>query len=130
MSIAARLPTMTLPELTRLHENATRLAGGPEGKARDQAAELLPLLDERLAAAVGSDPACAGLAVQVVRSDGAVGGGCAPEVPLPGWAVEIPVETVPRLRRPEGEGVAVVARVDELAQRYPDAAVYTPGSVL
>lgn len=50
MSIAARLPTMTLPELTRLHENATRLAGGPEGKARDQAAELLPLLDAEIAA--------------------------------------------------------------------------------
>ncbi|GAB3117935.1 L-seryl-tRNA(Sec) selenium transferase [Janibacter alkaliphilus] len=50
---------------------------------------------------------------EVVAVDGRVGGGGGPGVPLPGWAVEIPVATVPRLRRPEGEGVAVVARVDD-----------------
>ncbi len=50
MSIAARLPMMTLPELTRLHDNAVRLAAGAPGKARDQASELLPLLDAEIAA--------------------------------------------------------------------------------
>ncbi len=50
MSIAARLPMMTLPELTRLHANAARLAEGPAGKSREQAAALLPLLDAEIAA--------------------------------------------------------------------------------
>ena len=50
MSIAARLPSMTLPELTRLHDNAARLAEGAPGKQRDQALELLPLLQAEIAA--------------------------------------------------------------------------------
>ncbi|MFT3808914.1 MAG: hypothetical protein QM698_03285 [Micropepsaceae bacterium] len=50
MSIAARLPSMTLPELTRLHDNAVRLAEGAPGKQRDQALELLPLLEAEIAA--------------------------------------------------------------------------------
>ncbi len=50
MSIAARLPAMTLPELTRLQANAARLAEGPAGKQRDQALELAPLLDAEIAA--------------------------------------------------------------------------------
>ena len=50
MSIAARLPSMTLPELTRLHDNAARLAAGAPGKQRDQALELLPLLETEIAA--------------------------------------------------------------------------------
>src|SRR4051794_2799083 len=44
---------------------------------------------ERLAAAVGGD---------VVPSDGAVGGGGAPGVVLPGWAVALPVSYAERLR--------------------------------
>ena len=50
MSIAARLPTMLLAELTRLHANAARLAEGAPGKQRDQALELLPALDAEIAA--------------------------------------------------------------------------------
>ena len=68
-----------------------------------RADDLLPRT-RRLAESLGRE---------VVAVDGRVGGGGGPGVPLPGWAVEIPVETVPRLRRPEGEGVAVVARVDD-----------------
>jgi len=44
MSIASRLPAMTLPELTRLQANAERLAAGPSGRAQNEAAALLPLL--------------------------------------------------------------------------------------
>lgn len=50
MSIAARLPAMTLPELTRLHANATKLAEGAPGKQRDQAIGLLPVLNAEIAA--------------------------------------------------------------------------------
>jgi len=50
MSIAARLPGMTLPELTRLHANAERLAAGAPGKHRDEAAALLPLLEAEMSA--------------------------------------------------------------------------------
>jgi len=50
MSIAARLPSMTLPELTRLHDNAARLVAGSAGKQRDPALELLPLLETEIAA--------------------------------------------------------------------------------
>jgi len=65
--------------------------------------ELRPRAD-RLAAALGR---------QVVPVEGRVGGGGAPGVPLPGWAVEVPVAVVERLRRP-GAGVPVVlARVDD-----------------
>ena len=54
---------------------------------------------ERLAARVGGT---------VVPHDGRVGGGGAPGVPLPGWAVELPEELAYPLRRGEP---AVVARV-------------------
>lgn len=50
MSIAARLPMMTLPELTRLHANAQKLAEGAPGRQREQAEALLPLLDGEIAA--------------------------------------------------------------------------------
>ncbi|NHU84823.1 L-seryl-tRNA(Sec) selenium transferase [Kocuria sp. JC486] len=56
---------------------------------------------ERLAAAVGAP---------VVAHDGRVGGGGAPEVPLPGWAVRLP-ETVARDLRLGSP--AVVARVHD-----------------
>ena len=50
MSIADRLPGMTLPELTRLAANARRLAEGAPGRQQDQARELLPLLEAEIAA--------------------------------------------------------------------------------
>jgi L-seryl-tRNA(Ser) seleniumtransferase len=55
---------------------------------------------ERLAAAVSAD---------VVPVDGRVGGGGAPGVPLPGWAVTLPEACAERLRRGEP---GVVARVE------------------
>lgn len=50
MSIADRLPLMTLPELTRLLANCERLAAAPAGKQRDQALELQPALQAEIAA--------------------------------------------------------------------------------
>lgn len=61
--------------------------------------ELRPRV-EAIAAAVGRG---------LVPVEGRVGGGGAPGVPLPGWAVEIPVETVERLRLGTP---AVLARVE------------------
>ncbi|MEN3123438.1 L-seryl-tRNA(Sec) selenium transferase [Janibacter indicus] len=61
--------------------------------------ELRPRV-EALAAALGRG---------VVAVEGRVGGGGAPGVPLPGWAVEIPADAVERLR--VGEPV-VLARVE------------------
>jgi L-seryl-tRNA(Ser) seleniumtransferase len=40
----------------------------------------------------------AGIAAEVVRSDGAVGGGGAPGLPLPGWAVAVPEDFAAPLR--------------------------------
>ncbi len=54
----------------------------------------------RLAAAVAGD---------VVPVEGRVGGGGAPGIPLPGWAVALPEELAERLRQGE---VGVVARVE------------------
>ncbi|MFC7489610.1 MULTISPECIES: L-seryl-tRNA(Sec) selenium transferase [unclassified Knoellia] len=50
---------------------------------------------------------------QVVAVVGRVGGGGAPGVPLPGWAVEVPVGVVQRLRRPSGDDPVVLARVED-----------------
>ncbi|MDN5718201.1 MAG: L-seryl-tRNA(Sec) selenium transferase [Janibacter sp.] len=58
---------------------------------------------EALAAEVGRE---------IVPVEGRVGGGGAPGVPLPGWAVEIPVAAVERLRQPEGDLPVVLARVE------------------
>ncbi len=69
---------------------------------RATADELRPRVDA-LAAALHRD---------VVGVDGRVGGGGAPGVPLPGWAVEVPVEAVERLRRPPGDVPVVLARVE------------------
>ncbi len=55
---------------------------------------------ERLAAATGGE---------VVPVEGRVGGGGAPGLPLPGWAVALPEDCAKRLRRGE---TAVVARVE------------------
>ncbi|WP_435201041.1 L-seryl-tRNA(Sec) selenium transferase [Janibacter sp. GS2] len=65
--------------------------------------ELRPRVDA-LATALGRE---------VVAVEGRVGGGGAPGVPLDGWALEIPVAAVERLRRPRGDGPVVLARVDD-----------------
>ena len=73
------------------------------------------------AMAVHADPeqlrrrACAvadqlGAMARVVASDGAVGGGGAPAVVLPGWAVSLPEVFAPRLRRCDP---AVVGRIEQ-----------------
>ena len=50
---------------------------------------------------------------EVVAVEGRVGGGGGPGVALPGWAVEVPVDAVARLRQPTDPAVSVVlARVD------------------
>lgn len=82
----------------RLHERTTRLAeaivrsvglaaGAPAGTAADA--------PDR--AAAGADAGGAAAAT-VVPHDGRVGGGGAPGVPLPGWAVRMPAAVAPRLR--------------------------------
>lgn len=91
LTIAALEATVrgpTTPVATALHVSAD---------------ELRPRV-ERLAAALGRD---------VVPVDGRVGGGGAPGVPLPGWAVEVPVAVVERLRTPPVGVPAVLARVDD-----------------
>ncbi len=67
------------------------LGGGavPVARALHADPDVLRARAERLAAAVGAP---------VVRHDGRVGGGGAPGVPLPGWAVRLPVETAAALR--------------------------------
>lgn len=65
--------------------------------------ELRPRVDA-LAAEVGRE---------VVPVEGRVGGGGAPGVPLPGWAVEVPVGAVERLRQPAPGLPVVLARVDK-----------------
>jgi L-seryl-tRNA(Ser) seleniumtransferase len=48
----------------------------------------------------------------VVGVEGRVGGGGAPGFALPGWAVEVPVATIERLRRPPAGVPVVLARVE------------------
>jgi L-seryl-tRNA(Ser) seleniumtransferase len=76
LTLAALEATLTgeqTPVSAALHANPLRL--------RQRA--------ERLAAATGG---------RVVEHDGRVGGGGAPEVPLPGWAVQLPGQVARRLR--------------------------------
>jgi len=88
LTLAALEATLTggpSPVIASLHANAERL--------RDRTA--------RVAEAVGT---------QVVPHDGRVGGGGAPGVPLPGWAVRLPESAAPRLRTGTP---AVLARVHD-----------------
>ena len=105
---ALRVDKLTLAAL----EATVRAGATPvQGALHRTADELRPRV-ERLAAALGR---------QVVPVTGRVGGGGAPGVPLPGWAVEVPVDVVERLRRPwpgpgtdPGDGRPVVlARVED-----------------
>lgn len=66
-------------------------------------ADTLRARADRLAAAL----ARLGVDGEVVTSDGAVGGGCAPGVALPGWAVALPQEWAAPLR-----SAAVVGRLE------------------
>ena len=97
---AVRVDKVTLAAL----EATLRGAATPVAQALHASAKDLLLRTRSLAEALGRE---------VVPVDGRVGGGGAPGVPLPGHAVEIPVDAVPRLRQPSSSSVAtVVARVE------------------
>jgi L-seryl-tRNA(Ser) seleniumtransferase len=97
---AVRVDKVTLAAL----EATLRGAATPVAQALHASAEDLLLRTRSLAEALGRE---------VVPVDGRVGGGGAPGVPLPGHAVEIPVDAVARLRQPSSSSVAaVVARVE------------------
>ena len=97
---AVRVDKVTLAAL----EATLRGAATPVAQALHASAEDLLLRTRSLAEALGRE---------VVPVDGRVGGGGAPGVPLPGYAVEIPVDAVARLRQPSSSSVAaVVARVE------------------
>ena len=97
---AVRVDKVTLAAL----EATLRGAATPVAQALHASAEDLLLRTRSLAEALGRE---------VVPVDGRVGGGGAPGVPLPGHAVEVPVDAVARLRQPSSSSVAaVVARVE------------------
>jgi L-seryl-tRNA(Ser) seleniumtransferase len=77
----------------------------PTWLALDADAEILQQRSERLAGAL----AAAGVEVAVVASPGAVGGGGAPGLLLPGWAVAVPEAYAEPLRR---SSTAVVGRLE------------------
>jgi L-seryl-tRNA(Ser) seleniumtransferase len=79
------------------------LCGGPAPvtQALHADAEALRARADRIADAVGAT---------VVAHDGRVGGGGAPGVPLPGWAVRLPEAAAARLRAGDP---AILARVHD-----------------
>lgn len=102
---AVRVDKLTLAAL----EATVRVGAVPVQEALHRTAEELRPRVARLAAALGRE---------VVPVAGRVGGGGAPGVPLPGYAVEVPVDVVARLRRPgrgdDGDDLPVVlARVED-----------------
>ncbi len=97
---ALRVDKLTLAAL----EASVRAPSTPVRDAVHLTADDLRPRVERLASALGRE---------VVPVSGRVGGGGAPGVPLPGWAVEVPAEVVARLRRPRGDVPAVLARVED-----------------
>jgi L-seryl-tRNA(Ser) seleniumtransferase len=82
---AVRADKLTLAAL----EATVRVGASPVTQALHADADSLRARAERLAAAVGAS---------VVAHDGRVGGGGAPGVPLPGWAVRLPEAAAERLR--------------------------------
>ncbi|HET8582144.1 MAG TPA: L-seryl-tRNA(Sec) selenium transferase [Jatrophihabitans sp.] len=86
---AVRVDKLTLAAL-----EAT-VAGPPPPATRYRGADpaLLRRRCDALAAALAPD-----LPVEVVPSDGVIGGGGAPGLALPGWALALPAEFAPRLR--------------------------------
>ncbi|SNC73530.1 L-seryl-tRNA(Sec) selenium transferase [Kytococcus aerolatus] len=105
---AMRVDKLTLAAL----EATLRAADVPVTTALRRTPAELEQRARRLADALG-------LAVTAV--DGRVGGGGAPGVPLPGWAVVVPPEVVERLRTPDAAVVdgatppvpAVLARIED-----------------
>ncbi|WEV77164.1 L-seryl-tRNA(Sec) selenium transferase [Janibacter cremeus] len=97
---ALRIDKLTIAAL----EATVRGPATPVTAALHASADELRPRVERLATGLGRG---------VVAVEGRVGGGGAPGVPLPGWAVEIPVAAVERLRTPPPGVPAVLARVDE-----------------
>jgi len=94
---AVRADKLTLAAL----EATVRAGVSPVTQALHADAERLHARAERLAAAVGAS---------VVAHDGRVGGGGAPGVPLPGWAVSLPEAAAEPLRAGDP---AVLARVHD-----------------
>ncbi|WP_077078193.1 L-seryl-tRNA(Sec) selenium transferase [Mycobacterium numidiamassiliense] len=82
---AVRADKLTLAAL----EATVRVGASPVTQALHADADSLRARAERLAGAVGAS---------VVAHDGRVGGGGAPGVPLPGWAVRLPEGAAERLR--------------------------------
>ena len=82
---AVRADKLTLAAL----EATVRVGASPVTQALHADADSLRARAERLADAVGAS---------VVAHGGRVGGGGAPGVPLPGWAVRLPEATAERLR--------------------------------
>jgi L-seryl-tRNA(Ser) seleniumtransferase len=82
---AVRADKLTLAAL----EATVRVGASPVTQALHADADSLRARAERLAEAVGA---------AVVAHDGRVGGGGAPGVPLPGWAVRLPEAAAGRLR--------------------------------
>ena len=97
---AVRVDKLTIAAL----EATVRGPSTPVSTALHASADDLRPRVDRLAVALGRE---------VVAVDGRVGGGGAPGFPLPGWAVEIPVAAVERLRTPPGGVPAVLARIDD-----------------
>ncbi|WP_338749010.1 L-seryl-tRNA(Sec) selenium transferase [Janibacter alittae] len=97
---ALRIDKLTIAAL----EATLRGPTPPATRALHASAVELRPRTQALAAALGRG---------VVAVEGRVGGGGAPGVPLPGWAVEVPVEVVERLRTPPAGTPAVLARVDD-----------------
>jgi len=97
MARAVRVDKLTLAAF-----EAT-LAGGPPPVTRSLHADP-DALKER------TDRLATGLGLPVVPHDGRVGGGGAPGVPLPGWAVRLPEEAAEALRTGD---LAVLARVHD-----------------
>ena len=102
---ALRVDKLTLAAL----EATVRAGSTPVQQALHVTAEELRPRVVGMASALGRE---------VVPVSGRVGGGGAPGVPLPGWAVEVPVDVVERLRRPGSdpggkELPVVLARVEE-----------------
>lgn len=94
---AVRADKLTLAAL----EATVAGAAPPVTRALHADTDLLRVRAERLAGEVGAT---------VVPHDGRVGGGGAPGVPLPGWAVRLPVWAAARLRAGDP---AVVPRVHD-----------------
>ena len=94
---AVRVDKLTLAAI----EATLRGGPTPTSQALHADPERLRTRAEQLAVAVGAP---------VVPHDGRVGGGGAPGVPLPGWAVQLPEATAPLLRTGEP---AVLPRVHD-----------------